>query len=102
MCLPRGQGGARTGMSMDTRSHNGLSGDPAAIEADIIRQREELARTVEALSAKLDVKARAEHKVADLKSAAITDTGRPRPPLVLAAVAVAGTVALLVWRRRQA
>ena len=47
-------------MTADTRT------DPAAIEADIIRQREELARTVDALSAKVDVKARAEHKVADL------------------------------------
>jgi hypothetical protein len=88
-------------MSMDTRSHNGLGRDPSAIEADIIRQRAELARTVDALSAKLDVKARAQHKVADLKSSATTDRGRPRPALVLAAVAIVGGVALVVWWRRQ-
>ena len=80
-------------MTTETRS------DPAAIEADIIRQREELARTVDALSAKLDVKARAEHKVAEIKSAATTAAGRPRPALVLAAGAALAGVALLVWWR---
>jgi hypothetical protein len=74
--------------------------DPAAIEADIVRQREELARTVDALSAKLDVKARVEHKVAEVWDTATTDTGRPRPALVLAAGATMMGVALLVWWRR--
>jgi hypothetical protein len=82
-------------VTADTRT------DPAAIEADHLRQREELARPVDALSAKLDVKARAEHKVADLKSAATTDAGRPRPALVLAAGATLAGVALLVWWRRR-
>jgi hypothetical protein len=88
-------------VSASTRSHNGLSKDPAAIEADIIRQREELARTVDALSAKLDVKARAGHKVTELKDATVTESGRPRPALVLALVAVAGGAAVLVWWRRR-
>ena len=88
-------------MSTETTSHNGLSNDPASIEADIVRQREELARTVDALSAKLDVKARASHKVADLKDAATTDSGRPRPILLLAAGGAAAGLALLVWWRRQ-
>jgi tRNA(Ile)-lysidine synthase TilS/MesJ len=88
-------------VSAETRSHNGLSRDAAAIEADIIRQREELARTVDALSEKLDVKGRAEHKIADLKDAATTESGRPRPVLVLAAgAAIAGVVALVWWRAR--
>jgi hypothetical protein len=75
--------------------------DPATLEADIARQREQLAQTVDALSHKLDVKEQAGHKVAELKEAATTDAGRPRPALVLTAVAVVGGVALLVWWRRQ-
>ncbi|MBW8751933.1 MAG: DUF3618 domain-containing protein [Propionibacteriales bacterium] len=75
--------------------------DPSTLEADIVRQREQLARTVDALSHKLDVKEQAGHKVAELKDAATTEGGRPRPALVLAAVAVAGGLALLVWWRRQ-
>lgn len=84
-----------------TSSSNGLTTDLASIEADIARQREELARTVDALSERLDVKARAEHKVADLRDAATTDAGRPRPALVFAAVATVAGIAVLVWRRRQ-
>lgn len=85
---------------MSTGTQDATRG-PAAIEADIIRQREELARTVDALSHKLDVKSRAQHKVADLRAAATTDSGMPRPALLAAAgVAVAGVV-LLVWWRRQ-
>jgi hypothetical protein len=88
-------------VSSETRSHNGLSRDPATIEADIVRQREELARTVDALSAKLDVKARAEHRIAELKDSATTDTGRPRPALLVAAgIALAGAAALVWWRAR--
>lgn len=88
-------------MTTETRGHNGVGRDPAAIEADIIRQREELARTVDALSAKLDVKARAEHKVAELKDAATTDSGRPRPVLLFGAgVMVAGAALVVWWRRR--
>jgi hypothetical protein len=79
----------------DTRS------DPAAIEADLVRQREELARTVDALSAKLDVKARAEHKVGELKDAATTESGMPRPALLIVAGAMVAGVAFLVWRRRR-
>lgn len=83
-----------------THSSNGTS-DLAALEADIARQREELARTVDALSERLDVKARTEHKVADLKDAVTTDSGRPRPDLLAAgAAAVAGVALLLWWRSR--
>ena len=84
-------------------SVNGTGGPtgPAAIEADIIRQREELADTVAALQTKLDVKAKAKHKAADLKDRATTDDGRPRPSYVAGAVAaVAAAVGLMVWRRR--
>ena len=86
---------------MSTTRNQETTGDLASIESDIARQREELARTVDALSAKLDVKGRAEHKVADLKDAVTTESGLPRPALVLAAAAtVAGVIALVWWRRQ--
>ena len=65
---------------------------PDQIEADIERQREELAATVTQLHARLDVKTRAKRKVDELM-------GRPE----IAAAAVLGVVALIalvVWRRR--
>jgi len=80
-------------------SVNGSS--PDAIEADIERQREELAATVSALQDRLDVKSRAKEKAAELKDRATTDTGKPRPELAaLAVAAVVGVVGLVVWRRR--
>jgi hypothetical protein len=75
--------------------------DPASIEADVIRRREELAQTVDALSQtlshKLDVKARAQDKVTDLRDAATT---RPELLLLVGAL-VAGTAALVWWHRRR-
>jgi hypothetical protein len=72
--------------------------DPAAIEADVIRRREELARTVDVLSQtlahKLDVKARARDKVSELRSAATTER------LLLVGTLVVGTAALVWWRHR--
>ena len=74
---------------------------PEQLEADIERQREELADTVSALEAKLDVKSRAKDKATELKDRATTDTGKPRPDLAAAAgAAVATLVGLVVWRRR--
>jgi len=78
-------------------STNGTS--PDEIEADIERQREELAATVTQLQSKLDVKTRARHKAADLRDRATTESGRPRPDLVAGAVAALAVVGLLVWRR---
>lgn len=81
-------------------SSNGTS--PEQIEADIERQREELATTVNQLQAKLDVKARAREKAVQLKERATTADGKPRPDLtVAAAAAVALLVGLVVWRRRR-
>ena len=78
---------------------NGSS--PEAIEADIQRQREELANTVDALHERLDVKTRAKEKAAELKDRATTDTGKPRPEVAaLTAAAFAGLVGVVVWRRR--
>lgn len=74
---------------------------PAEIEADIARQREALADTVDQLQAKLDVKARAQARAARLKDQATTASGQPRPELLGAAAAVVLlTVGLLAWRRR--
>jgi MYXO-CTERM domain-containing protein len=83
-------------------SKSGVNGSsPEAIEADIQRQRDELADTVSALQERLDVKARAKEKATELKDRATTDTGKPRPEFAaLAAAAVAGLVGLVVWRRR--
>ena len=75
---------------------------PEQLEADIARQRDELADTVSALQAKLDVKARARHGVAELRSRLTTSAGRPRPELVAAAAAVVVvTVAVVIVRQRR-
>jgi cobalamin biosynthesis Mg chelatase CobN len=74
---------------------------PEQIEADIERQREQLAGTIDALSVKLDVKSQAQAKVADVKDRATTETGRPRPELVMfGAAVVVVTFAVVWWRRR--
>jgi MYXO-CTERM domain-containing protein len=77
---------------------NGSS--PEVIEADIARQRDQLAATVDELQHRLDVKAQAKEKVAHLKDRATTDTGRPRPELAgVAILAVVAVVGLALWRR---
>jgi hypothetical protein len=84
-----------------TAQHNGApsDGSPAALEAQVERDREQLAATVDALHHKLDVRAHAKARAARLKDRATTDSGRPAPAaLGLAAVALAG-LGLLVWRR---
>lgn len=57
--------------------------DPEEIRADIARQREQLAETVEALHGNLDDKAKA----------------AVRPAIVVAGVAVANLVGFVAWRR---
>lgn len=74
-------------------------GTPDRIEADMEQVRAHLAGTVDALHAKLDVKAHAQAKAADVKDLATTDAGAPRPAVVVATGAVLVLVALLVWRR---
>ena len=72
---------------------------PEQIESDIEAQREHLAETIDALTAKLDVKSQAKAKVADVKDRATTDSGKPRPEvLVGVGVVVAVVVGVLVWR----
>jgi hypothetical protein len=85
---------------------------PEEIQADIEKQREQLAQTVDQLTHKLDVKAQTKAKVedvkeqtriraAEVKDLSTTDDGKPRPEVLGAAVAVVAGVVLLVWLRRR-
>jgi len=75
--------------------------DPDAIREDIERTRADLADTVDALQAKVDVKHRAQVRFHELKDRVTTPTGQPRPELVGGvAAAVLLVVGLVWWRRR--
>jgi hypothetical protein len=81
---------------------NGTSpDDPEAIRADIERTRENLAETVDALHAKLDVRTRAKNKVVQVKESATTPAGKPRPEVIGAGAAAVLLIAVLVWWRRR-
>jgi hypothetical protein len=73
----------------------------ARIEADIQRQRDHLADTVDQLSHKLDVKAQAKERAAHLQDRATTASGKPRPELVAGVIALVALVAGIVWWRRR-
>ncbi len=73
----------------------------AAQEREVERNREQLAETVDALAAKLDVKSQAKERVHELQDRATTDDGKPRPGVVAGAVAVLAGVGALVWWRRR-
>jgi hypothetical protein len=74
---------------------------PEEIEADIERQRERLAHTVDQLSHKLDVKAQGRAKVADVRRNVVTPDGKPRPEVIGAAAGAAlAIVLLLLWGKR--
>ena len=74
--------------------------DPDAIKAEIEETRAQLGRTVDELSARLDVPTRAKEGAARAKDTAV-ETYRESPPAVLGAgAAVVGLIGLLVWRRR--
>ena len=91
----------------DTTSPNGSgpagSADPDQIKAEIEATRAQLAETVDELSARLDVPARAKERAARVKDTAV-ETYRESPPAVIgAALAVAGVVlGLVVLRRKRA
>jgi hypothetical protein len=85
------------------------------IEADIARTREELAATVDELTARLDVKTRmkesvqqtrdqAVHRVRTVRDQATDEQGRPTPTTLGVgggiAVAVVVVIALTLWRRQ--
>jgi hypothetical protein len=71
------------------------------LQADIEAQREHLAETVDQLSHKLDVKAQARERAADLRDRATTDSGKPRPDLIATAGGLVVLVGLLMWWRRR-
>ena len=75
--------------------------ETARIEAEIEAQRDDLARTVDELAHKLDVKAQAKERAAQVRDRVTTDDGRPRPPLVAVAAGAVLLVGLLVWWRRR-
>jgi hypothetical protein len=84
-------------MSTEDSGVNGTT--PEEIEADIARQREELAATVTELHARLDVKARTKAKAAELRGRATTPDGKPDPRVVAAAVAVVVLAGVAFWRK---
>lgn len=75
---------------------------PEQIEAEIARQREQLAGTVDQLAAKLDVKAQARARIHTLQERATDESGNPRPEVLAAAGSLlAMAVVLVVWRIRR-
>jgi len=103
---------SRERSSLSVRSVGSDAQTPDEIEAEIELQREQLAETIDALSAKLDVKSQAQAKVAEAKQSAkqsaqggvlqVKQTAQSiRPPELIAfAVTVVVTTAVLWWRER--
>jgi len=77
--------------------------DPAAIQAEIDATRWQLGRTVDELSARLDVRANAKERAYRTRDT-IVETYRESPPLVggAAVVLVGLVVGLVIWRRKRA
>lgn len=78
--------------------------DDATVDArqrEVERNREQLAQTVDALQAKLDVKSKAQARLREARERATTDDGRPRPVVLAGAAAVVTGVVGLVWLRRR-
>jgi hypothetical protein len=90
-----------SGSNGSTSSSTQASNDPDAIREEIERTRDDLAETVDALHAKLDVKGQARAKVEQVKSQATTASGQPRPELIAGAAGVVLLIAGLVWWRKQ-
>ena len=102
--------------STSSDAGSGANPDVGQIEAEIARTRAELAETVDELTARLDLKARARQRVGEIKERAVArsqsvragatdDQGRPTPAALgaggAAAAALVAVVVLLVRRRRR-
>lgn len=95
-----------------TRPEPGPGADIDELQADIEQTRNELGETVEAVTAKMDVKERTKEKAAEAKDRvldqahavqhATIDDGRAKLTVPVAALVVVGTAAVvwLLWRRR--
>jgi ElaB/YqjD/DUF883 family membrane-anchored ribosome-binding protein len=84
-------------------SANGHADDVDAIKAEIEATRQQLGRTVDELSARLDVPARARERALRARDTAV-ETYRESPPMVIgAALALVGLVVgvMIVRRRRE-
>lgn len=94
------------------RPEPGPDADIDEIREDIEQTRKELGDTVEALTAKVDVKERTKEKAAETKDFVVDkahavqhatiDDGRAKVTVPVAAVIIAGTATLvwILWRRR--
>ncbi len=79
----------------------GPDADVDEIQADIEKTRDELGQTVSALAAKVDVKSRAEEKVAETKDRIATQAAKPAVPYAAVVAVVVAALGVLWWRRRR-
>jgi hypothetical protein len=87
---------------MSDRTGSASAGQSAEqLQRQVEEQREQLAGTIDALSAKLDVKAQAQAKVAEARRKATTPEGKPRPELLAAGAAVVLMAVAVVWWRHR-
>lgn len=85
-----------------------MTTDPEQIQRDIEQTRDELGRTVEELSERLDVKKQAQQRIDAAKDAArrrvtyVKQNARAQPQLpAIVAVGLAALLAAGLWRRRR-
>lgn len=77
--------------------------EPEAIRADIAATREQLGKTVDELSRRLDVPARAKERVEKARESAL-DLYLANPPAIMggALALVVMAVGVIIWRRKRA